>query len=426
VSYFTVPRLRWSDSEQEQPGKPRDWRCQALILATVFLNLAFFYDYGVVLWIPGPFVNTAGALLGTAAGITLLFFVGPALSSGLEDCLGKVPALAIRVCGVVFLAHFVAKLIAWPTWRYLPLLGEGHVSTAQKSAAAIALLSLVWITSLQSNRALGRMALFTIKLSLALMIAALVRTRDGLPALATGFKSQAAIFQQISDLSAYAAPILVLAALKTHREYAARVATWGVALPLALSLLANGAIGLTTLFSGYYQPSLQPTILMALWSRARASYTMGFELIALISVFGAARFGLHILLEEIRTLAPVKSWRLSIYSGLAFVILWQSHDFSFTAPQVFEFCITGLAAAGGLLSARYCAATPGRIDVPGAIALVAGWTTPLYLRSFLYAKPYDDWCHPAILPAYGIALASGLIVRGITPELTQPKTIAGA
>jgi hypothetical protein len=99
---------------------------------------------------------------------------------------------------------------------------------------------------------------------------------------------------------------------------------------------------------------------------------------------------------------------LSICACLAVLIAWQAHDFSFTAPKVFEFCITGLAAAGGVLSARYRPAVPGRIDVPTTLALLAGWTAPLYLH------------HPAILPAYGIAFTAGLLARA------YPSTIAGA
>jgi len=94
---------------------------------------------------------------------------------------------------------------------------------------------------------------------------------------------------------------------------------------------------------------------------------------------------------------------LSICACLA-VLVWQAHDFSFTAPKVFEFCITGLAAAGGVLSARYRPAVPGRIDVPATLAL----TRRLYLH------------HPAILPAYGIAFTAGLLARA------YPSTIAGA
>jgi hypothetical protein len=53
-------------------------------------------------------------------------------------------------------------------------------------------------------------------------------------------------------------------------------------------------------------------------------------------------------------------------------------------------------------------AVPGRIDVPATLALLAGWTAPLYLH------------HPAILPAYGIAFTAGLLARA------YPSTIAGA
>jgi hypothetical protein len=71
----------------------------------------------------------------------------------------------------------------------------------------------------------------------------------------------------------------------------------GVALPLFVTLLLVGAIGAATHASPFYQPSLEPTVAMALWSRAAGSALPGRRMIAAITVFGVARFGLKALAE---------------------------------------------------------------------------------------------------------------------------------
>lgn len=61
----------------------------------------------------------------------------------------------------------------------------------------------------------------------------------------------------------------------------------GVTLPLFGALCVSGMVGVATLKSGLYRPSLNPTVAMALWSDVRESAILPRMLNAAITTFGA-------------------------------------------------------------------------------------------------------------------------------------------
>lgn len=102
---------------------PVDWRWAALITATLFLNFYFCEAYGLILggW---PQAVDAAMLVAAALLITALFFLGPAMAAQsakrkifglIEDSFGSIPAFVLRLCFVVFLACWIAAMIAVPT-----------------------------------------------------------------------------------------------------------------------------------------------------------------------------------------------------------------------------------------------------------------------------------------------------------------------
>ena len=60
---------------------------------------------------------------------------------------------------------------------------------------------------------------------------------------------------------------------------------------LSSTLLLVGVIGRATYASRFYQPSLEPTVAMALWSKVAGRALPGLMMIAAITMFGAVRFG---------------------------------------------------------------------------------------------------------------------------------------
>jgi hypothetical protein len=168
-----------------------------------------------------------------------------------------------------------------------------------------------FVTGLQGFRTTAKPALFTNKLGLAILVEALTRVHEGLPSALKGFPasdgdSVASIgVHGLSLLAFYAGPLIFLAADFGYRvqgrQQVVMIAGIGVVLPLCGTLLLVGVIGLATLASPYYQPSLEPNVAMALWSKAAGSALPARMMIASITTFGAARFGARALANWVAT-----------------------------------------------------------------------------------------------------------------------------
>ena len=189
-------RLRWSDPEPNDPTVPVDWRYAALIIATLFLNFSFCMNYGLVLSSFGSLPVVAVVLGAGALLLMALFFIGPAMAAQaaqrrvfglIEDSFGSIPALVLRVCAVVFLALWIAGLVAVPMLWALARVPERETSLFKTILIAIGILVFLFSTGLQNIRTSARLALFTNKLCISILIAAFIRVHDGWAAIPAGF-----------------------------------------------------------------------------------------------------------------------------------------------------------------------------------------------------------------------------------------------
>ncbi len=76
-----MPGLRWFDPEQQDPPARAGWRLAAPVMATLYVNIAFWDIHGLdtSTWIRGSLLLYV-ILLGIAALLMAgLFFLGPAL-----------------------------------------------------------------------------------------------------------------------------------------------------------------------------------------------------------------------------------------------------------------------------------------------------------------------------------------------------------
>jgi hypothetical protein len=423
--------LRWSDPEPDDPSTPLDWRIPALILATLFLNFGFWFERGLDLALPGPLARSAGALAVASFLITVLFFLAPALAiqsskrslfGAIENSIGAFPTLFVRFCAVFFLASWIAGLIFVPA-RSLGFIFGRDVSSTNSPLVAGAILLFLILTALQAPRANASLARFTNKLAVAVLIAALLRARAGWPALLSGFPTRGARspiidFQYgLSELTFYAAPPVLLAAGLTgrtqERKHVARIAAFGLAVCLFASLLVVAGIDTATLASPLYRPSLSPTVAVALWSGVRESYVPALMMITAISKFGAARFGIRVLVDCLATPWLARPCRWAFYFALFAAVVGQSLRYERMFPALFALSTTWIAVTAAVLTADFLAArwrvrtSPG-IDYIGAIALIIGGTAPSYL-----GKSADQWWHPWLLPSYGAAFLTCLSGRAL-------------
>ena len=171
-------RFHLFDSEPDDQSLPIDWRLPALIIATLFLNLPFWYVHGLDLPMFWAFPLYVGILASGALLITALFFIGPAraiqaakrpLFGLVENSLGSIPAFGLRACAVLFLELWIANLIAVPLSWWSSLILRRDVSSVELGVIASAVLLWVFVTGLQSLGTSAKLALFTNKLGIAIL-----------------------------------------------------------------------------------------------------------------------------------------------------------------------------------------------------------------------------------------------------------------
>lgn len=393
----------------EPHGQPRfaDWREGALITATLFFNVHFWVNYGGEL---GLF----SAIL-PAVFATMLFFVGPAARGlPLESSVGSVPAAAVRVCAVTFLALWMAESIAFPGLGLVSTTRWPEMSFGEEGIVVIALLAFIVWTGLQSTKINAKLAVFGNKLGIAILVAALIRVHEGLPAAMNGFPqsdhSLPVIWIGLSRLLFYAAPLGFLAGSfgggGGGRRELAKLAAWGFGVPLFVAVALVGVINAATLHSGYYQPSMAPNVLMALWVGASYYSLPGYKLVVAMTTFGSLRFGVRALVEVSRPLGGVPWLRMA---GLALPIGWFSiHtgreyvEIEMEAAAACLVCVAAVVSADCVFRAP-SAKNVRRFDWVGFASLFLGLACAACWNPTTGA---DAWTHTWVLPSYATAITA--------------------
>ena len=427
-------RIRFFDTAPGDNSIPIDWRWVALILATLFLNFSFFDVHGLDIAGFGPLAVDATVFCAAAVLISLLFFIGPALGvratqrtvlSLLEDSIGWIPTIAVRLCCVLFLSIWIARLVAIPTLWALPI--SNREASVRTGAIAVALLLFLFFTAMQSTRTSVKLALFSNKLGLAILVAALIRVREGWASVPAGFEI-AGLYPHmlqftsgLSNIALYAAPFGLFAAqyasrISSRRQVSLTILT-GVTLPIFLALLLSSMVGMAIAKSHFYRPSLNPTVGMALWSHTAARSLWPRMLLAGITTFGALRFGIRALAEYGPLISDGKlRWATHLFgvAAIAILALWPYAKASLVVHDISVKCI---AVAGAVLTADLVIGLQGgsarrRFDAVGLSALLAGVATALYLpEQFLWAK--GQWWLPWLLPAYAVGFLAAFAGRAV-------------
>ena len=439
-------RLRWFDPETKDHTTPLAWTSAALITSTLFVNFAFCYLSGDYLWIPGTLPAYGTVVLTGALLIAGLFFTCPALACAranqplftiIEYSFGSVPAWAVRLCCTWFLIVWIGDLVAWPASRFLTsILRRWDVPIIESSLIAVAVLAFLFTTGLQSFRTSVKLAFFTNKLGLAILIAALIRVRDGLPIALKGFPAEgqpsalSVTWHNLSLLAFFVGPVLFLAGDFGYRLQSRKqvllTAQLGIVLPICVTGLLVGIIDLAAHASGYYQPSLNPTIAMALWSKAAGSALPGRLMIATITIFGAIRFGARAFVNSVSMpwLGRRSIWVL--LACLSGIIVWCAvHPFAKIITLSFRASAGCLVVVAAVVTADFVSKTPRaeqarKVDWGGFSALVSGLGTAFYIDTLT-----DPWWQPGLLPSYGVGFTTCLLARVMQRKLlSQPQSPA--
>jgi hypothetical protein len=293
------------------------------------------------------------------------------------------------------------------------------VSAIKPAVIAVCALAFLLLTGLQSIRTTAELALFSNKLGLAILIAALIRVHRGWPSMIAGspfsstFSEAHWIWLDLSQLAFALAPLAFLAGNFGYRSQGRRpvviTAIMGIALPLSITVLLVGIIDVATLRSGFYVPSLEPTVAMALWSHAASSALPPRMLLAAITAFGAARFGIRALVES-ASIGRLQSWRvLALFACLGCAVARYSADpFNQTLDRPFDLLTSLLAVTSAVVTADlvtrfWRVAQTRRLDWIGVGAVSAGLATALYLSTG----------NESLLPSYATASLACILGRSV-------------
>jgi hypothetical protein len=436
-----VRRIRWFDPDKDDPSSPVEWSTASFVTATLFLNFTTAHAIGR-LWVFCPLPLFAVLVAAIAVLQTCMFYIGPALAMRtagrslfqlLQDSLGTIPSYAIRFGAVVFLLAWMATLIGLPV-RLLMINLEREPSSRLVAWIAAAVLILVFVTGRQSLQTRAGMAAFTNKLALAIFLAALIRVHEGWPALLGPFPADTDrghlwyVWSGFSHLTFLLAPLSILAADLGRRasgtKAVVKVGLLGVALPVFLTVLLTGVIKTATHASGYYVPSLEPNLGMALWARAARSGWPARILIAGVTVFGALRFGSRSLMDAVPIRNPGRTVTWILLACSAGSVAWCSiYMFNTYDTGFFDWSARCLAATGAVITVdfmtgRRYSARPRKLDWVGTIAILTGMAASLYVPHGELIYTRFPWWYPWVLTSYVVSFLLSLGGRLIQRLLT--------
>lgn len=377
--------------------------------ATLFFHFQFWFFHGNTLSLGHSLLVNTICLALFATTLALLFVAGPAraiqrstgLFPAIENSLGRLPAQAIRLCTIYVLVDSLARTVAISAGWQLPFILRRDVASYE--TAITATLLLLYLAYTARHQSMDR---FTLRLSLAVLIAAALRVREGWPEILT-IRPASTDFRTLEDLALTIAPLGLLAAAHTPKIR-------HFALPLFASLFLVGLINLATYNSGFAGPKGNVNIASALWGGAAGSALPGSTMIAIITTFGAARFNLR----ELATAAYTKTIFALTLAAIAALTAWRTREAIVAFYDLHsDLPATVLALTAAILSADALhnrPTPPKQIDWVATLALLTALAVA-YAIANTNAIPNHPWLFPAYATAFTITLAGRKLQRPQMP-----------
>jgi hypothetical protein len=331
----------------------------------------------------------------------------------------------------LYITGLLSPIVGW-------CLGWNHPFLRSVTLALAVLLFLV-STATQTLRIRAKLAFFTIKFGMAILIAAMFRVRmDLVPALRAFAHSTIAIapWRVLSFVFFWAAPLAFLASnlgwKSNTRKNAALVGLFGIALPLAGVIFVVGWIAQSAAGGGGIG------IDKALFSGDAYRYIRPKLMIFAITMFGAIRFGITTLMDAVAISAKHRIAQRATAGGALCVIA----ALSAKPPDLsawFDVSTGFLVSAAAVVTASFVLRkwrTRGirRVDWVGVAALLAGWAIPLLVQplpSSLYLltghvfEPWGgdaQWWHPWLFPCYAVSFCACIFGRTAEAILRRGST----
>ena len=374
-------------------------------MPTLFFHFQFWFFHGNTLSLGHSLaVNTISLAL-FATTLALLFVAGPAraiqrstgLFPAIETSLGRLPAHAIRLCSIYVLVDTLSRTLAISAGWQLPFILRRDV--ARHETAITATLLLLYLAYTARHQSMDR---FTLRLSLAVLIAAALRVHEGWPEI---FSTRPAStdFHTLEELALTIAPLGLLAAAHTPKIR-------HFAFPLFASLFLVGLINLATHNSGFAGPKGLVNIANALWGGAAGSAVPGSMMIAIITTFGAARFSLR----ELANAACTKTIFALTLTAIAALTAWRTRETIVAFYELHsDLPATVLAITAAILTADALhnrPTPPKQINWIATLALLTALAVA-YAVANTNAIPNQSWLLPSYITAFAITIAGRKLQR---------------
>jgi hypothetical protein len=405
------------------------WGYPALLLATLFLNAAFWYGEGPEFPLHGPAVWYFVQVFGAPILLGALFYLGPALAAQASKLslfelaatsLGSIGALVLRVCCSAFLVLWLGEqfnlIVRWsvPLWA-----GSRTSATAEGVAAGIFVLFLFW-SGLQDQYVAARLAFFTNKLGASLLIAALIRVREGLPAAIHALDKQRRLVETpdlwrgLAQLAFWAAPLLFLASNFGRpcqsRKQVYWIGLFGIVIPVAGTLLVLGFIERAAHNSGASTQGIA-NIVSALFHGDSSRYFLKLVAVLAITMFGAARYGIGALANCLTVFLRYSFVYWALLGLAAFAIAVIAATLSTDLSAIVNPLARSLVAAAAVITAdfltgRWRAASTQKMDWIGMTAFLIGWGLPYVPFLIIDVDPpgWDPWLLRTYTMSFSICL----------------------
>ena len=423
-------RIRWTDPA-EDAGALHGWQQPSLILTTLFLNFFFWFEPADQFWFNGSRTVVLDSLAALCA-LVLLFFLAPALAAHAsrqslfqvaEASFGVIPAFAFRLACAVFCLVWIAGVAGMWTFQASWLLFNRELSAVEFRLLAGPLILLLFGTGLQSLGASAKLATFTNKLGIALLIAGAIRVREnlGLPWAAPGSLNsiESEVLRRLAEPLILIGPLAFLAAdfgcrARTRKDVAL-VGIFGLAVPMVLTVVVVGFIRAAANGPGLGHGNSR-NIAVALWGGDADRYWRPWIAIAMITLFGIARFAVRKGAAAVSPMVKGRKARLALLAVAFFSCVMLSMDGIYDITRM---SAPLAASAVAILTVDYFfrgwrKQKHGRWDWVAVLSFLAGWAVNSSL-SFWFGAEYQEQRTQQILIAYVVSFvlcSTGRAIEG--------------
>jgi len=427
VSNESMRRIRWTDLP-EDPAMLSGWQLPSLVLATLFFNFFFWYVPATTFpFIGSPILYLAS--LGTViALVAVFFFLCPALAAHrtrkslfqlAEASFGVVPAIGFRIGCVMLCMLWLAGTTGVLFNNVLRFVLQRSLTLVEVSLFLGLPVVFLFVTGLQNLRTSAKLAFFTNKLGAALLIAAALRVRPYLPDAWSDLGNTlpgSDIWTRIAEPLMVICPLALLAAnfgTRTRsRKDVTFIGLFGLAIPMAATLFA---VSLIQRAAYHWRSDLGglANIALALWGGDSGHYQFQWIALAMVTLFGIARFCTRMWRAAVAPIMGSLRLRLAVLAATLILVVALSTSESMIITRGVEIAarVTGSIAAvltADFILTRWRFARARRVDwlslVSVGVGLIAGG--PL---TFWEGADYQYHLTASILLPYAASFVSRVI-----------------